>query len=142
MDYLKSTIFQPDIQDRIRAEIKEALLANDGQLTYEAVVGMEYLGMVISEVLRLYPPLPFLDRECTAAEDEGGSYSMMPESHYHIPKGMPVVIPIYALHRDPQVYRAYIKHMSSISIILLIYSPTVFPQSVAIRSGALCVAAT
>lgn len=57
--------------------------------------------MVISEVLRLYPPLPFLDRECTVPS--GDDYSLAPESHFRIPKGMPVVIPIFSMHRDPQV---------------------------------------
>lgn len=73
-------------------------------MTYDAVVGMDYLGMVISEVLRLYPPLPFLDRECTVAESDGGSYSLLPESHFHVPKQMPVVIPVYAIQRDPQYF--------------------------------------
>lgn len=40
--------FKPDIQDKIRLEIQDMLEANGGQMTYESVVGMEYLGMVIS----------------------------------------------------------------------------------------------
>lgn len=35
------------MQNRIRDEIKE-ILANNGELTYESVIGMQYLGMVIS----------------------------------------------------------------------------------------------
>lgn len=32
----------------IRAEIKSSLDANNGEFTYESVMGMQYLGMVIS----------------------------------------------------------------------------------------------
>lgn len=61
---------------------------------------MEYMHMVFLETIRLYPILPFLDRKCTA--DEG--YSLEPFLPFTIPKGMPVIIPTYALHRDPQYF--------------------------------------
>lgn len=36
------------MQNKIRAEIKDILNANNGELTYESVFGMEFLGMVMS----------------------------------------------------------------------------------------------
>lgn len=89
---------QPDIQSRLREEIRQTLLASGGELTFDAINGMEYLNMVFLETTRLYPILPFLDRQCTA--DEG--YSLEPFAPFTIPKGMPVIVPAYALHRDPQ----------------------------------------
>lgn len=39
--------FQPDIQNRLRAEIKEALLKSNGDLSYEDIQSMKYLQMVV-----------------------------------------------------------------------------------------------
>lgn len=39
--------FQPEIQKRLRAEIKEALIKSNGNLSYEDVQNMEYLNMVV-----------------------------------------------------------------------------------------------
>lgn len=90
------------MQDKLRAEIRHALKSNNDTLSYETILNMEYLGMVISEVLRKYPPLPFLDRECTIPISSGG-YRLSKYSHFVMPKGMPVVIPIFSIHRDPKV---------------------------------------
>ncbi|XP_055853969.1 cytochrome P450 6g1-like [Episyrphus balteatus] len=94
---------RPELQNRLREEIKHILTKNDGKVTYEAVNKMEYLNMVIQEVLRLYPPLPFLDRVCTLAKDEK-EYSLEPYSDFNIPHGMPVLIPIYGIQRDPKYF--------------------------------------
>lgn len=51
---------QPDIQRRVREEIREKL--NGQPLTYEGISEMNYLHQVVSETLRLYPPAPLLDR--------------------------------------------------------------------------------
>ncbi|XP_055906586.1 probable cytochrome P450 6g2 [Eupeodes corollae] len=92
-----------EIQKRLREEIKGALKANDGKLTYEAVNEMDYLNMVVMEVLRMYPPLPFLDRQCTLAKDEK-EFSLEPESNFAIPNNMPVFIPTFGIQRDPKYF--------------------------------------
>ncbi|CAD7086708.1 unnamed protein product [Hermetia illucens] len=89
-----------ECQNRLREEIRKVLKENNGQLTYDAVLNMEYLNMVIMEVLRLYPPLPFLDRECTSRN----GYSLEPEVNFTVPNGMPVYIPVYGIHRDPEYF--------------------------------------
>lgn len=90
----------PDIQKRLRAEIRQALEKNDNdQLSYEQINDMKLLHNVIIEVLRMYPPLPFLDRECTAPN----GYSLKPFYDYTIPPGMPIYIPASAIQRDPKV---------------------------------------
>lgn len=38
---------QPDLQAKLRQEIKKTLLASDGELTYENVNEMVYLNMVV-----------------------------------------------------------------------------------------------
>ncbi|XP_061395800.1 LOW QUALITY PROTEIN: probable cytochrome P450 6g2 [Musca vetustissima] len=91
----------PEIQERVREEVRTVLINSGGKLTLRNIESLEYMQMVISETLRLYPPLPFLDRECTVEKDE--SYLLEPFSSFSIPKGMPIYIPAYALHMDPKV---------------------------------------
>lgn len=88
----------PQIQMKLRHEIAERLRANNGKVTQKLVDSMEYLNMIISETLRLYPPLPFLDRACTVDKDH--LYSLEPFHHYGMSKDTPVYIPVYALHMD------------------------------------------
>ncbi|KAH8398959.1 hypothetical protein KR222_004286 [Zaprionus bogoriensis] len=90
----------PEVQQRLRQEIKNALIASGGQVTQPMIESLEYLQMILHEVLRMYPPLPFLDRECT--EPEG--YSLEPFHKFRVPQGMPIYIPAYGLHMDPQYY--------------------------------------
>ncbi|KAK9702063.1 Cytochrome P450 [Popillia japonica] len=54
-----------DVQDRLRNEVNEVLNRNNGEITYEDVLGMRYLDMVVNETLRKYPPVPILSRVCT-----------------------------------------------------------------------------
>ncbi|KAG8176930.1 hypothetical protein JTE90_018713 [Oedothorax gibbosus] len=56
---------------------------------------MKYLDNVISETLRMYPPLPRLDRTADAEYTIGG---------ITVKKGMLVTIPIFGMHRDPKLY--------------------------------------
>lgn len=53
--------------------------------------------MVVSETLRKYPTLPFLDR--VANEDY-----KIPNSDLVLKKGTPVFIPMTGIHNDPEYY--------------------------------------
>ncbi|XP_066545258.1 cytochrome P450 3A27 isoform X3 [Amia ocellicauda] len=82
----------PDCMKKLQAEIDETF-PDKACVTYEALMQMEYLDMVISESLRLYPAAPRLERACKQTVEING---------VTIPKGVLVIIPVYALHRDPQ----------------------------------------
>ncbi|CAO2630644.1 Cytochrome P450 3A31 [Lemmus lemmus] len=56
---------------------------------------MEYLDMVLNEILRLYPIGFRIDRVCKQDVDVDGVL---------VPKGSVVMIPVYALHHDPQYW--------------------------------------
>ncbi|KAJ6641330.1 putative cytochrome P450 6g2 [Pseudolycoriella hygida] len=90
--------WKPDIQKRLKSEIREFLSKSNGELNYEEIQNMNYLNMVVQESLRMYPSLPFLDRICTATK----GYSLEPFDNFIIPKGMQVIVPIYAIQRDPE----------------------------------------
>ncbi|XP_043643775.1 cytochrome P450 6g1 [Drosophila teissieri] len=93
----------PEMQQRLRAEINEALLEGGGSLTYEKIQSLEYLAMVVDEVLRMYPVLPFLDREYESVQGQP-DLSLKPFYDYTLENGTPVFIPIYALHHDPKYW--------------------------------------
>ncbi|KAJ8918368.1 hypothetical protein NQ315_008062 [Exocentrus adspersus] len=93
---------QPQIQERLREEIKDSIKQHNG-ITYDGLQKMKYLEMCIYETLRKYPVLPFLDRKCN--EDY-----KLPGTDFIVEKGMPVLIPMMGLHYDehyfpkPEVY--------------------------------------
>uniref|UniRef100_A0A8C6IB06 unspecific monooxygenase n=1 Tax=Mus spicilegus TaxID=10103 RepID=A0A8C6IB06_MUSSI len=89
---LHSLATHPDIQKKLQDEIDEAL-PNKATPTYDTVMEMEYLDMVLNETLRLYPIANRLERVCKKDVELNGVY---------IPKGSTVMIPSYALHHDPQ----------------------------------------
>uniref|UniRef100_A0A1I8MZ63 Cytochrome P450 n=1 Tax=Musca domestica TaxID=7370 RepID=A0A1I8MZ63_MUSDO len=86
-----------DVQDRMREEINEAFNA-DGSISYETLHGLPYLGQVISETLRKYTIVPHLNRQALV------DYVVPGNPKYVIPKGMPVLIPAYGMHHDPDLY--------------------------------------
>lgn len=87
-----------DIQQRVRDEVVDTLEKHKGEFTYDCMKEMVYLNQVISEILRLYPVVPVLNRECI--ED----YPVPGNPKFVIAKGMLVVIPAAAYHRDADIY--------------------------------------
>ncbi|XP_008933839.1 PREDICTED: cytochrome P450 3A9-like [Merops nubicus] len=81
----------PDVQQRLQDEI-DANLPNKATPTYSTITQMEYLDMVVSESLRLFPAGGRIERVCKKTVEING---------VTIPKGTVVVIPAYVLHRDP-----------------------------------------
>uniref|UniRef100_A0A8D0NXS9 unspecific monooxygenase n=1 Tax=Sus scrofa TaxID=9823 RepID=A0A8D0NXS9_PIG len=63
--------------------------------TYDALAQMEYLDMVVNETLRLYPIAARLERACKKDVEIHGVF---------VPKGTVVVVPVFVLHRDPDLW--------------------------------------
>ena len=82
----------PDIQEKVRAEINQ-VLCDDDELTWDTVEGLKYLENVIKESLRLHPPAYVTGRTPITDETVGG---------YLIPKGTDVLLPIDSLQRVTQ----------------------------------------
>ncbi|KAH8291872.1 hypothetical protein KR054_001882 [Drosophila jambulina] len=95
------TIFElaqyPELLKRLQTEVDETLAKNGGQITYDALKKMEFLELCLQETMRKYPGLPILNRECTQ------DYTV-PETNHVIPKGTPVVISLYGIHRDAEYF--------------------------------------
>uniref|UniRef100_A0A1I8MI06 Uncharacterized protein n=1 Tax=Musca domestica TaxID=7370 RepID=A0A1I8MI06_MUSDO len=87
-----------EVQQRAREEVGNVLKAHNGTFDYECLKEMVYLEQVIQETLRFYTTIPTINR--LASED----YVVGDNPKYVIKKGMAVVIPAAALHRDERYY--------------------------------------
>ncbi|XP_054742883.1 probable cytochrome P450 6a14 [Anastrepha obliqua] len=87
----------PHVQEKLRAEIVSVLAKHNGELTYEAMMEMNYLDQVISETLRKYPALAALTR--VSVEEY-----RLPDTNIILEKGIRVHIPVKELHYDPDIY--------------------------------------
>ncbi|KAG5868514.1 hypothetical protein JTB14_036998 [Gonioctena quinquepunctata] len=86
-----------DIQDKLRQEVKTVLKKYDRQITYDAIMEMNYLDKVVHETLRKHSPLPGLPRVCNKAYN-------IPDTDIVLDVGTRIHIPIQAIHRDPGNY--------------------------------------
>ncbi|KAJ7375376.1 Thromboxane-A synthase [Desmophyllum pertusum] len=88
-------VVNPDVQDKLRTEIQEAVETNTSIPLYDVAQNMVYLDCVIKEAQRLCPPAAQMSRECSEDYDLNG---------IHIPAGTEIVIPIYVMHHDPDAW--------------------------------------
>ncbi|XP_052740446.1 cytochrome P450 9e2 [Bicyclus anynana] len=93
----------PEVQDRLYKEIKEHNEKHNGKLSFTAIQNMTYLDMVVSEVLRLWPPAMALDRQCVKDYNMGKANSKATKD-YIIRKGELLSIPTWCFHHDSQFY--------------------------------------
>ncbi|MFB6136709.1 MAG: cytochrome P450 [Halobacteriaceae archaeon] len=83
----------PSVEERLVAELDEAL---DGDApTADDVADLPYLERVVTESLRLYPPVPSIVREAVGRDDVGG---------YTVPPGTTISMNQWTVHRDPRFY--------------------------------------
>lgn len=82
----------PDVQLKLQQEV-DATFPNKASPTYEALFQMEYLDMVMNEILRFYPIAGRLERVCKKDVEVNGLL---------IPKDTVVMMPIFVLHKDPE----------------------------------------
>uniref|UniRef100_A0A1I8NN27 Cytochrome P450 n=1 Tax=Stomoxys calcitrans TaxID=35570 RepID=A0A1I8NN27_STOCA len=87
-----------DVQQRAREEIISVLERHNQEFSYECMKDMVYVDQIMQETLRLYSSLSVLNR--SALED----YVVPGNPKYVIKKGMPVLIPAAAIHRDERYY--------------------------------------
>ncbi|XP_055696565.1 probable cytochrome P450 6a23 [Lutzomyia longipalpis] len=86
-----------DIQDRARTEVQKILEKYNGEFTYDACMEMNYIDQVINESMRKHPIGDNLIRICIK------DYNV-PGTKHVIEKGTTVMVPVYGIHHDPQIY--------------------------------------
>ncbi|XP_060874580.1 probable cytochrome P450 6a14 [Metopolophium dirhodum] len=86
-----------DIQSRVYDEINETANVYGLPFSYEAISSMNYLEQCLKETMRKYPPVQALARVCT-------KQFRVPGTDLDLDVGTAVLIPVYAIHHDPQYY--------------------------------------
>nr|AUT13964.1 cytochrome P450 CYP6ER1 variant vL [Nilaparvata lugens] len=81
-----------EMQQKLYDEIKSV----DGDITYETIKELEYMDMIFNEMLRKYPAAPVLIRLCVK--------DFILPNGFLIRKGTQVMIPVYALQKDPKYF--------------------------------------
>jgi cytochrome P450 len=80
----------PEVLARLRAEVLDVI--GDRTPGFADLEKLTYTSMVLSEAMRLYPPVWILTRNAQGDDEIGG---------YHVPAGSDVLICPYTLHRHP-----------------------------------------
>uniref|UniRef100_A0A1I8P471 Cytochrome P450 n=1 Tax=Stomoxys calcitrans TaxID=35570 RepID=A0A1I8P471_STOCA len=87
----------PEVQEKLRQEIIDVLKKHQNQVSYECIKEMHYMDMVVAETLRKYSVTPHLVRTCV------NDYQV-PNTNIVLEKGLRVILPVDAIHRDPDLY--------------------------------------
>ncbi|XP_026760055.2 cytochrome P450 6B2-like [Galleria mellonella] len=87
----------PHIQEKLHEEIDKTLENHDGELTYDIVNNMPYLGKVFDETLRLFPLAEPLQRNAK-------SDYKIPGTDIVVKKNQMVLISPRGIHHDPKYY--------------------------------------
>nr|XP_037287037.1 cytochrome P450 3A6-like isoform X1 [Rhipicephalus microplus] len=85
-----------DVQEKMRQEVIHACEKEGDCLSYETLSTLPYTNQVISETLRIYPPVITFTTRCA---DEDYLYGK-----YLIKKGTSVMVPTFQLHHDPKYW--------------------------------------
>ncbi|KMZ68048.1 hypothetical protein ZOSMA_24G00690 [Zostera marina] len=85
----------PDIMNKVQEEL-DRVVGSDTIVEERHISDLHYLYAVFEETLRLYPPIPFLiPHSNSEASNIGG---------YNIPARTRILINVWSIHRDPQVW--------------------------------------
>ncbi|KAE8415392.1 cytochrome P450 [Aspergillus pseudocaelatus] len=85
----------PDVQERLRAEIRERIPSGNHPITWSDLETLPLLNGVCQEVLRLYPTVPMTIREAVRDSVVAGK---------HIPRGTRILLCPYAINRSPEFW--------------------------------------
>ncbi|XP_013141588.1 PREDICTED: cytochrome P450 6B2-like [Papilio polytes] len=94
---LHELAYHPEEQMKVQEEIDRVLAKYDNKLCYDAINEMNYLRCAFKEGIRMFPSLGHLVRKCTR------KYTF-PDTDLTIDEGVSIVIPVQAMHKDPQFF--------------------------------------
>lgn len=94
--FLFTVATHSDIQNKLQKEVDQ-VLHKHCQWNYQMLKDMTYTDQVIQETMRMYPAATLLIRTCTKPYQ-------LPDRDFVIEPGTFVIVPVYALHYDPQYY--------------------------------------
>lgn len=95
---------RPAIQRKLKAEIATYFRGPpNGGVSYQQLLHMPYMQMVVAEGLRLYPTAPFINRECLPNGEQQTLWYGEEKKRLNVPRDVPAYVSILGLHRDPKV---------------------------------------
>ncbi|XP_050683807.1 cytochrome P450 9e2-like isoform X5 [Leptidea sinapis] len=100
---LHELALHPEVQERLAQEIKDTHERSKGKLDFNLIQNMQYMDMVVSEVLRLWPPGISLDRLC-CKDYNMGKPNKYENRDFILRKGDLVAIPVFSIHRDAKYF--------------------------------------
>ncbi|KAJ1378371.1 Cytochrome P450 [Sesbania bispinosa] len=101
---LARMVLHPDVQRKVQEELDEVAGGGSRAFTEEDVAATVYLPAVVKEVLRLHPPGPLLSWARLAITDTT-------IDGYHVPAGTTAMVNMWAIARDPVVWRDPLEFM-------------------------------
>lgn len=101
---LARMVLHPEVQLRVQEELDTLVGGVSRAMTEEDVAAMVYLPAVVKEVLRLHPPGPLLSWARLAITDTT-------IDGYHVPAGTTAMVNMWAISRDPRVWRDPLEFM-------------------------------
>ncbi|XP_058834358.1 probable cytochrome P450 308a1 [Topomyia yanbarensis] len=91
------------IQDRVLNEIDRILEESDGHITDEAVQKLHYTERAMYETLRMHSAVFTLSKICSKEYELPAQYAT-DSKRVSIKPGMTAIIPVHAIHYDPEIY--------------------------------------
>ncbi|CAN7133306.1 unnamed protein product [Brassica rapa subsp. narinosa] len=93
---MSNLLNHPDIFKKARSEIDE-LTGSDRLVNEQDIVNLSYVQNIVSETFRLYPALPLLVVRMSSNDCKVAGYDM--------PRGTMLLTNVWAMHRDPKLWK-------------------------------------
>lgn len=90
----------PEVQDKLRKEVKQVLAKHSNEITYDAIQDMKYMDLVIKESMRTVPVAPILQKICTEKSKLVG----FDGAECQVEPGTKITIPVQALLGDTKYW--------------------------------------
>ncbi|CAK8562839.1 unnamed protein product [Lathyrus sativus] len=87
---------KPEVMRKVQEEL-ETVVGKDNSVEESHIHKLPYLHAVMKETLRLHPVLPLMVPHCPSETTKVGGYT--------IPEGSRVFVNVWAIHRDPSVWK-------------------------------------
>ncbi|XP_034247412.1 cytochrome P450 4C1-like [Thrips palmi] len=93
---LKILSLMPEVQQRLCDELYQVFGDSDRDVCSEDMPQLKYMERFFKEVLRMYPPVPFIARQCYNNTEIWG---------HQVAAGTTLAINIFSIHRDPRYWK-------------------------------------
>ncbi|KAF5284126.1 hypothetical protein FQR65_LT00126 [Abscondita terminalis] len=94
---LLELVLNEEVQDKLRKEINDNMKKHNNIMTYDSIKELVYMRQVLDEVMRKYPPVATLNRQCVM------DYKIS-NTDLVLKKGTNVIISVLGIQNDPEYF--------------------------------------